>query len=172
MKQVMKAKRYRTMAMGSLGDARYMLLRQYKFPDTYTNAEKVVSADHDRILMWNYERWLEIIDSFKDRMSNHDLENWFRYGNEKDILEFLIEALNVEPDTPPYKLSLKSKWTGFRILVTVNRVTGYPAYSFELFAKYRKSKTMVYSTESAPNVEGFLENKRNFDYYRFIQDSF
>ena len=52
------------------------------------------------------------------------------------------------------KADSEVKWSGFRVLGTVNPSNGYVVWSLGLFAKRRGSKTKVYSGERAPNVEG------------------
>lgn len=165
MKQVMKAQPYRAGRMGSLGDAAHMLLRQYRFPDTYRDDEVVSSHDHDRIHLDNMTRWSQIVAKHfpRDRaMEAHFPKDGVRYvslnaflttANERCVLRFLKELLSPYAGDHP--------WTGFRILGTVNRSNGYPVYSLELFAKRRNSDTNVYTGDSddAPNVEGARFNR-------------
>lgn len=144
MNQVSKAQPFEYDQMGSFGNASGMILRQYRFPDTYTNKEKIETADHDRIVSYfGHEHWGECIQKAKWHMKNSGFERWLQEGAPDGILSFLVDVL---------KLDSNIKWTGFRILGTVNRSTGYPVYSLQVFAKDPKSKTKVYSNLNAPNV--------------------
>lgn len=150
MKRVMTAEPNRYMAMGSTGDASGMLLRQWRFPDTYADKETVWSSDHDRIISWDYDHWGECIGRVKAKTGKFGLENWFQNGKPTHILAFIVDALKANEKGTEHE---NTKWTGFRVLGTVNRSNGYPVYSLQLFAKDSKSKTKVYSDANAPNVK-------------------
>ena len=152
---VYQAESYRFGEMGSFGKASGMLLRQSKFPDTYTDDELVWSSDHDRVIDWDYEHWKKCVEQARDSMKNGGLENWFQNGKVSDILAFLIDALKANEEGTDYA---DIKWTGFRVLGSVNRSNGYPVYSLQLFAKKRGSKTKVYSNSNAPNVKGHISS--------------
>lgn len=148
--RVMTAQPYCFGAMGSLGDASGMLLRQWRFPDTYNEKETVWSSDHDRIISWDYDHWGECVSRVKDKMGKSGLQSWWQNGRPTHILAFVVDALKAnEKDTE----WADTKWTGFRILGTVNRSNGYPVYSLQLFAKDNKAHTKVYSDANAPNVK-------------------
>ena len=144
MLKVRLAEPFRSYAMCSTGDASGMLLRQSKFPYAYRKDEEIWSADHDRIASWDHNHWVATIAKHKEKLGEFGLESWFQNGKAEDILAFLIDMMKAEG---------KAKWTGFRILGTVNRSNGYPVYSLQLFAKNPKGKTTVYSSENAPNVK-------------------
>lgn len=136
-------------AMGSLGDASGMLLRQYKFPDTYAEKDTIAGADHDRIISWDRDHWDACIEKYRKIIGERSLDYWAQYGKPKDILAFLSDIFSSK-SMSDYK---DITWTGFRILGTVNRSSGYPVYTLQLFAKHKDTKTKVYSTPMAPNVQ-------------------
>lgn len=121
-----------------------MLLRQHKFPDTYDERDKLVSADHDRIQSWD---WDHAKRCWQKHLGTGPLAigDWAKTASVERIMEFVKDAL---------KLDSSVKWTGFRILGTVNRSNGYPVFSIQAFAKHPESKTKVYSGARAPNVKG------------------
>ena len=143
MPRVYRAEPKRMFAMGSLGDASGMLIRQFNFPDTYKEDEQLWNADHDRLLDQDYDHWKSTVEDYKAKIGNRGLFTWLEHGKQADVLEFLVKVLKADASV---------KWTGFRILGTVNRSNGYPVYSLEVFAKSPRSGTEVYSGESAPNV--------------------
>lgn len=151
--EVLLAEPYRPMELGSFGKATYMLLRQHKFPHFYErHVDEIMSVDHDRCLMWDREHATRC---FKEHGSNEmSLERWVQSASSKRLFAFLIDILKAEECHPGVK------WTGFRIMGTVNRSNGYPVWSFDLFAN--KSKTKVYSEGHAPNVKGFSDREKRF----------
>lgn len=157
MQQVLKAQPFQMNQMGSFGQASGMLLRQHKFPDTFRDDEKIISADSDRLSQWDYQGYREILEEFKTRITGNHIETWFQSGKAQDIMDFItammVRVCNADPNT---------KWTGFRVLGTVNKATGYSIYSLQLFAKNPRSGTKVYSGHAAPNV---LEPKRSREQY-------
>lgn len=146
--RVLTAEAYVPYAMSSTGNASGMLLRQYNFPDTYAEKDKHVTADHDRVIMWDREHWDACIKRAKS-IGDRSLEYWCEQGKAEDILTFLADLFSSETIGNTKDI----KWTGFRILGTVNRSNGYPVYTLELFAKHKDTKTKVYSTPMAPNVQ-------------------
>lgn len=145
MKYVTKAEPNRLMAMGSLGDASNMLLQQYQFPNSYRDDEIVIGEYHDRLMGWDYDHWTNIMEKYKSKLiGNYGLTTRFEQSKPTVLLKFLIDIL---------KADTSIKWTGFRILGSVNKSNGYPVYIFQLFAKSPKSKTNVYSDSNAPNVK-------------------
>lgn len=55
--QVLIAEPYRYAALGSNGDASYMLMRQFQFPNTYDpDLDKITQADSDRLCSWDYQQ--------------------------------------------------------------------------------------------------------------------
>ena len=142
--KVYLAEAYRYGAMGSLGNATYMLLRQWNFPNEYEQGKDIhVAADSDRLVSWNYKRTQEC---FEKHTLTRELgfEQWLEKASEEQVMSFLKDFL--EADT-------KVQWTGFRVLGTVHRGNGYPVYTMELFAKHPSTKTEVYTGREAPNVK-------------------
>jgi len=134
-----------TRALGSFGDAEYMLLRQSAFPDTYTKRDVLMQADSDRLLEWDYkhtdEAFLRRPGAGTGKIMR--MEVWSPYAPGDEIRTFLIDVMKADP---------KINWTGFRIMGSVHKQTQYPVWHFELFAKHPKSATATYSGENAPNV--------------------
>jgi hypothetical protein len=143
MEKVFQAEPYRYGAMGSLGNASYMLIRQHQFPNEFSPAlDKMVGWDHDRIIQQQYEHGSRC---FKEHTGTGDmgLEYWIKGAAPEKVIAFLQDILKADPIV---------KWTGFRVLGTVNRSNGYPVWTLQLFAKHPQSKTVVYDGQNAPNV--------------------
>lgn len=149
---VLIAEPYRHGAMGSLGNARYMLIRQFRFPFKYSESDKIMSADHDRCFMWDREHAKRC---FKEHTGRGELtfEYWAQSAKDEAIFAFLKDILKADSNI---------EWTGYRIMGTVNCSSGYPVWSLELFAKHPKSRTKVYTGEPAPNVR---HDKSIIDYW-------
>lgn len=138
--------------MGSFGSARNKLIRQFRFPFQYEDAEKLIQADHDRMFEWDYAHARA---TFQHHMKTGELglPGWARRATNEQVLALLKDLFKVDEDCPG------AKWTGYRITGTVNRSNGYPVYSLWLFAKRRGSKTKVYSGDRAPNTTCGLPGK-------------
>jgi hypothetical protein len=152
-RQVLTATPYRPGQMGSFGKAEYMLIRQFKFPDTYDEADTLVNADSDRLSSWDYKHTNAAFDRRNALPQNQGkvmyLEAWAQRAPTAEIIEFLADLLKAEENHPGVK------WTGFRTLGTVNRSNGYPVWTYELFGKGKGTKTKVYSGGNpwqTPNV--------------------
>lgn len=146
MTQVLLAEAYNPSEMGSLGRAAYMLHRQIKFPLEYDPAvDKMLSADHDRLLSWDYNHFRECCRRFLNT-GELGIGSWVRSVREKELFEFLKAAL---------KADRLVDWTGCRVLGTVHRGNGYPVYTLQLFSN--QSGCEVFSEDFAPNVKGFAE---------------
>ncbi len=159
MPQVLIAERYNPTELGSLGHATYMLICQNKFPLDYEVTDHKTSADHDRLLMWDYEHFRM---TCKEYLGTGELgiPAWAQSQHPEKVLEFIKAAMKADP---------KIKWTGHRILGTVNRSNGYPVYSLELFAKGKGSKTKVYTGENAPNVKGYGKTRVYHNYGGYFE---
>lgn len=145
-RSVYMAEPYRDYATGSSGTARGMLLRQWRFPAVYdAERDAIYDADHDRIVAQDHARWSAACRRHIPK-SVSGFESWIKEGRPEKIMAFVIDALR--PGT-------SRKITGFRVLVTVNRATGYSIYSLQLFSRGRGSGTKVYSKLYAPNVLGY-----------------
>lgn len=142
--RVYQAEPYRSGAMGSLGNAAYMLLRQHQFPDTYDERDRLIGADQDRIIQRDYEKSHEIITRHIGSGEIH-IEQWVREQFPEKVIAFFAELL---PDGGDAK-----QWAGFRLMGSVHRGNGHPVYTLELFAKHSDSDTEVYDGMSAPNVK-------------------
>lgn len=132
--------------MGSLGRASNKLIKQFRFPFQYEEDEPLIQADHDRMVVGDYEH---VMGAFKRHMDTGDrwLPAWAQKSTGKQVLALLEDLFKVDENYPGVK------WTGYRITGTVNRSSGYPVYSLWLFAKRRGSKTKVYSGDRAPNTD-------------------
>lgn len=141
--EVYPAEPYRMGAMGSLGDASYMLIRQNNFPFSYdTTIDKLVNADHDRLYQHDREHTSRCFEKHA-KQGELGFENWFRRATDQQIIDFLVDVM---------KADQKIKWTGYRIMGTVNRSNGYPVWTLELFALGKGSTTKIFSGDHVPNV--------------------
>lgn len=139
--EVMKANPYEHDNLGSFGRAEYMLLRQFKFPNVYSrDVDQMITADHDRCYTWDYNHARRAFQ--KHVGGDMSLGSWVRTAPHKNVMDFLKDILLADSGV---------KWTGYRVMGTVNRSNGYPVWSLQLFAKVDKD-TEVYSGENAPNV--------------------
>ena len=132
-----------TGSLGSLGNAAYKLIRQVRFPDTYDDLDTITGADHDRIRMWDskhHDRCVKEHTGWGDM----GIGDWAEKATQSQLMAFCQDMLKADATV---------KWTGCRILGTVNRSNGYAVWTIELFAKHPKSKTKVYSEMNAPNVK-------------------
>lgn len=134
-------------ALSSTGDASGMLCGQYQFPYEYTDEDMFLSNDHDRLISWD-------ADHFRQCMEKHGIKGEAGFSNPslitpEKMLDFLKDIFQVEKKYP------EVKWTGWRILGTVNRSNGFPVFSLQLFAN--NSEVEVYSNGNAPNVKGYEE---------------
>lgn len=143
MHTVYQAEAYRSNAMGSFGDASYMLIRQHQFPYDYDpDKDKMIGRDHDRIMQQQFEHGIRC---FQKHIGTGDmgLESWLQRATPEQVLDFLKDILNADASV---------EWTGFRILGSVHRGNGYPVWTLELFAKHPETSTKVFNTENATNL--------------------
>lgn len=141
-RKVLTANFYRGGAMGSLGDASHMLLRQFQFPDTYSSMDSLTSGDSDRLFQQEYEHATRC---FKEHTGWGELgfEMWLRRAFDEDVVKFLTDILKADPLV---------QWTGYRVMGSVHRGNGHAIFHLELFAKHPESHTEVYTGSNAPNV--------------------
>lgn len=142
MRTVLPANRYRAGELNSLGTASNMLIRQYRFPNTYSEKDYLINEYSDRLLDAKFEHTRECFKKYTGT-GEDGLGNWALTAPCREIKQFLIEVL---------KASANVKWTGFRILGTVNRSNGQLVWSLELFSRNPETKTKVYSGATGPNV--------------------
>lgn len=143
MATVYPAEAYRSNALGSFGNASYMLIRQHQFPCSYDeNRDVMAGQDHDRILEQKYEHGRRC---FTQHTGTGELafENWVTRATPEQVLEFLKDILEADNTVT---------WTGFRILGTVNRSSGYTVWSLLLFAKHPQTTTEVFDGKNAPDL--------------------
>lgn len=139
--------------MGSLGSASNKLIRQFNFPWTYDDDEKMIQADHDRIIMWDYKHATACFDRHM-KTGEMGLTCWAQqHASDEQVMALLKDLFKVIHQLP------EIEWTGYRITGTVNRSNGYPVYSLWLFAKKKGSGTKVYSDELGANVDPGLSIK-------------
>lgn len=147
MYQVLMAKPYHYDAMSSTGNASSMLLRQSNFPNTYDKRDVHTNADHDRCMGWDYKHALAACQKHMhtgDMGIGHWVQN---LASHDEVIAFFVDILKADEQYPGVK------WTGFRLLGTVNRSNGFPVYTLELFAKHPDTDTEVYTGQDAPNVK-------------------
>lgn len=140
--EVYPAEQRRSGAMGSLGNASCMYLRQFKFPHTYDAREKKMQTDHDHLMQCDHERTHEC---FKRHTGTGELalQGWLDKAKDEQVLAFLVDVLQADTSVA---------WTGYRVMGTVHRGNGFPVYTLELFAKHPESDTVVYTGPNAPNI--------------------
>lgn len=149
MTQVILAEPFRFMALSSLGDATFMLLRQHKFPLEYAeNVDVLTTADHDRCLMWDYKHATACFEKHL-KTGELGLPGWLGKDDvtDEDVMAFLKDILKAEEHYPGVK------FTGYRIMGTVNRSNGQSVFTLELFCN--KSRTKTYSGSNSPNVKSY-----------------
>jgi hypothetical protein len=141
--RVYQAEAYRYDSLGSFGNASYMLIRQHQFPNVYdADRDKFTAWDDDRVFQNDYEHARRCYTEHTGT-GEMGLESWLRKTTPQQAIDFIVDMLKAER---------KVKWTGFRVMGTVNRATGYVVWTLEIFAKHPQSTTAVYDTESAPNL--------------------
>lgn len=133
-------KRYN--AMGSFGKASYMLIRQHQFPHTYSQQDEIISADSDRCFQWDHDHARRCFNQHTGG-GQLDLQRWVEDATPEEVIAFLADLLKAGP---------ASRWSGFRVLGTVNRGNGYAVWTLQLFRKHPESTTEVFTGESAPNI--------------------
>ena len=139
--------------------AEYMVVAQYNFPyDFNREKDEISSADSDRCFMWDNE-WSNKAPIIGTRQYGYEANLQTASGD--DLIRLCQHMLGCgygchEKD-PEKRAAAKAEWmakkfTGARVLCTVNRSNGYPVYSFEVFNNVTKVKT--YSGESrAENID-------------------
>jgi hypothetical protein len=146
-KLVFSAEPYRLKALAPTGNARYMLLRQYEFPQKYVpGLDEHLGTDEDLLTR----------DHAKQCFFHHlgtgrgNLSDWLRIATDEQVIALLKDLLQADPTI---------SWTGFRIMGTVNRQSnGSVVYTLELFAKHEKSSTITSS--SNPVADELLPYRR------------
>ncbi len=143
MERVCTAEAYRIGAMGAVGRASSMLVRQNAFPNEYDpKLDKLVLVSHDRIRDREPEHCRRCFDQHAG--GELQFEWWTRDSDPQKIFAFLKDIMKADP---------KIAWTGFRILGTVNERNGHDVWELQLFAKHPKSKTVVYDTHNVPGLK-------------------
>lgn len=146
---VYPAEPYESCRTGSFGNASYMFICQYNFPNEYTKGVDVlVSKDSDQLESIDSDRYRKV---FERHTGNVDLfpgnfEGWARRNNNKLVMSFLVDILR-----PIIKCLDRIDFTGYRIMATA-KDNGQTVWHFQLFIKSPETKTVVYSDVNAPNV--------------------
>lgn len=139
--QVYEAEPYRSGALGSLGNANYMLLRQFQFPYTYAEEDVLWTRDSDRCFASDAAH-TERCYREHTRSREADLPYWLEKAKDVEVMAFVAHMLRAD---------LGIMWTGYRIMGSVAG-NGHAIWSFALFAKHPESDTPVYTGQVAPNV--------------------
>ena len=137
-------------SMSSMGNASYMLIRQFQFPFKYKEIEKIIGQDSDQSISFDYNHAKSCLKRHTGGFEGF-LEIWFSKANDTEIISFIKEFIKADKSI---------NWTGYRILGSVDP-RGYPVWTLDLFSKNPKSNTKVYSNFDAPNV------KKNFKVSNF-----
>lgn len=157
--QVAMAEPYRPGAMQPGGDAKNMLIMQYRFPEIYDcNLEQVITASLFQCLMKDYKDTLRQVLSLTkihvgSQKGAYKLEDWFFSTSYEGILAFCVDIL---------KTNFKNHWTGFRIMGSVSQ-NGDAEWEIQLFSKSPRSLTEVYTGHKAPNVLPGARNNQSQD---------
>ena len=123
--------------------AQYMLVAQHNYPYVYDAArDKYTGADNDRISMWDRTQsdraheMLMVMLGIRGRWTGGH-ESAIKSLSLEDGLRFItalyVEKIGIVMGRPWLLSEGWKQWTGWRVLVTVNRSSGYPVYSYELF---------------------------------------
>lgn len=137
--QVLPAEPAGSGTLCSIGRASYMLIKQYNFPDFYTDQDRLDHFYSDR---------LETENSYKERVNKHFRDGYpymhpqIESSTDAAVLAALIDICEADKETT---------WTGYRVTATVT-LLGWTVYTMELFAKHPESSTEVYSGNTAPNI--------------------
>lgn len=141
MPQVQPAMPYRPHA---LPHGKRMLVRQMKFPETYSDQEPMLSRSSDQLDPIQMQRvFAQFIGVSGNNLAhNAHVVSWFRTAAHIRV-KMLIEEL-LDPEVPIF-------WSGYRVTATVGDV-GEAIWHFELFSKRDETQTMIYTGDNAPNV--------------------
>lgn len=133
---------YRLDAFNNLGEGDQMLLRQYRFPQQYSDNEILVTSHSNNAAEWipeYFEKWFGGFNEIIGETFNY----WLQREDRKKILVFLKQVMKTDEAIT---------WTGWRILIS--QINGYPVFIYQLFARNPQSHTRVYSgNQLAPNVK-------------------
>lgn len=129
--------------LDSFGNAENKLIRQLGFPDVYDDRDTLLGEYHDRVTLWDSKH--------SDRCFREHTKTgaggfgeWAANAKKTALIAFARDLLKADPNV---------KWTGCRVLATVDRSCGKVNWMVELFAKHPDTKTKCYSGINAPNVE-------------------
>lgn len=146
MHRVHPAEPYRYGQLGSMGKARYMLLAQFDFPDTFEDHEAIASNYSDRLEGQYPDRVARSIVNMGVNDHNFNdystFEQQFRLMSRESLIDFIARLLDVIG---------RANWTGCRVAAGVDGY-GHTLFHFMLFARDPNGETLVYTGEPAPNV--------------------
>jgi len=141
--RVVLAEAYRHSALGTKGDANYMLLRQYQFPLEFSDSEKILTLDSNQIEESDANHAKKCFEELGVAPST--LECWLRKcAQDKDdarIFIFLKKIMQADESVT---------WTGWRIMGSA--LGGRCIFTWQLFAKDPKSDTKVYTGDNTRNI--------------------
>lgn len=128
----------------SLGNASGKLVGQFKFPYEYREDETLLTVDHDRIMFeWDWQ------GACKRHIPNGvSLTTWIRRrAKPEDVLAFLCDLFDTASSDPD------TTFTGWRVLITINRSNGFPVYTMQLFARKNRGGTKVFTGPLGDNID-------------------
>ncbi len=121
--------------------ANQMLVRQVAFPEEYVNGEDIYYGEYsDHCWRADPERWDQAPFLGQKQMG---IEDWIRSAHRTKVIKYLQHQISCRLKGAFRNNFMKTKFTGFRVTVTLRPDNGYPVYYFELFN--RKSDTAVSS---------------------------
>ena len=143
------AEPYTAGRLGTWGNASYMLLAQFDFPNVYEDGhESLIHRDSDRLQEADAMHTRVVLKRHRcgftsfNGIEDHGFESWVRKQSKEPLLRFLIDLLKADTTT---------SWTGCRITAT-SEGNGHTVFSFELFSRNPNGNTQVWTGEPAPNV--------------------
>jgi hypothetical protein len=123
-----------------------MLIRQYNFPLHYTDRDLLISADHDKLMSLDHKHASRAFH-FHTHFGELAFERWAQRATDEKVMDLLKDLFKVSTRYPHVT------WTGYRALGSVNEDTGYPIWTFELFAQHSQSPLELFSgNDWAPNI--------------------
>ena len=124
-----------------------MLIKQYNFPNTYEEKDKMYTAYSDRLESWDSDKFKSAVEKYYKNCCPNSIHYGVKRNSNEENLKAIIDISNADKEI---------SWTGYRVMGTVNG-QGWNVYTLQLFAKSPDTTTEVFSNNDAPNV---LKDKR------------
>lgn len=96
--KVYEAEAHRVGAMGSLGDATCMLIKQHQFPDEFNpELDKMVGWDHDRIMQQEHQHGARCFEEHTGT-GEMGLDHWAGRVEPAKVILFVRDILKADPE--------------------------------------------------------------------------